>query len=114
MQDDPGQSPKATQLIAKQCTRDNPGFINRVVLCELVRIMESAYVNSQDTLMTVLEKLLQTSQLKIEDVPAAWIAFRMYQKGKTDFADCLLGATNRISGCEWTVTFNQLASKVKG
>lgn len=76
--------------------------------------MESAYGNSKDTTMTVLEKLLRTSQLKIGNVLALWIAFRMYQKGKTDFADCLLGGTNRISGCEWTVTFNQLASKVKG
>jgi predicted nucleic-acid-binding protein len=32
VQDDPAQSRKATQVIAKQCTRDDPGFINRIVL----------------------------------------------------------------------------------
>ena len=36
VQDDPGQSRKATQVIAKRCTRDDSGFINRIVLCELV------------------------------------------------------------------------------
>lgn len=114
VQDDPGQSRKATQVITKQCTRDDPGFINRVVLCELVWVLESAYGYSKDTIVPVLEKLLRTSQLKIEDVQAAWTAFRMYQKGKADFADCLLGATNRIGGCEWTVTFDQPASKLEG
>jgi predicted nucleic-acid-binding protein len=114
VQDDPSQSRKATQVITKQCTRDDPGFINRVVLCELVWVLESAYGYSKDTIVPVLEKLLRTSQLKIEDVQAAWTAFRMYQKGKADFADCLLGATNRIGGCEWTVTFDQPASRVEG
>ena len=114
VQDDPGQSRKATQLITKQCTRDDPGFINRVVLCELVWVLESAYGYSKDTIVAVLDKLLRTSQLKIEDVQAAWTAFRMYQKGKADFADCLLGTTNRIGGCERTVTFDQSASKLQG
>jgi predicted nucleic-acid-binding protein len=114
VQDDPRQSRKATQVITKQCRRDDPGFINRVVLCELVWVLESAYGYSKDTIVPVLEKLLRTSQLKIEDVQAAWTAFRMYQKGKADFADCLLGATNRIGGCEWTVTFDQPASKLEG
>ena len=114
VQDDAGQSRKATQVITKQCTRDDPGFINRIVLCELVWVLESAYGYSKDTIVTVLEKLLRTSQLKIEDVQAAWTAFRMYQKGKADFADCLLGTTNRLGGCNETVTFDQAASKLEG
>jgi len=36
VQNDLSQSRKVTQLISKQCTRDDLGFINRVVLCELV------------------------------------------------------------------------------
>jgi predicted nucleic-acid-binding protein len=112
--DDPGQSRKAIQVITKQCTRDDPGFINRIALCELVWVLESAYGYSKDTIVAVLEKLLRTSQLKIEDLQAAWTAFRMYQKGKADFADCLLGTTNRLSGCETTVTFDQAAGRQEG
>jgi predicted nucleic-acid-binding protein len=64
--------------------------------------------------MAVLEKLLRTSRLRIEDVQAAWTAFRLYQKGKADFADCLMGTTNRLEGCETTVTFDQAAGKLEG
>lgn len=113
VQDDPGQSRKATQVIATRCTRDDPGLINRIVLCELVWVLESAYGYSQETIVAVLEKLLRTSQLKIEDTQSAWTSFRMYQKGKADFADCLLGATNRLGGCNETVTFDRAASKLE-
>ena len=64
--------------------------------------------------VAVLEKLLRTSHLKIEDVQAARTAFRAYQKGKADFADCLLGATNRLGGCDETVTFDHAAGKLEG
>jgi len=47
-------------------------------------------------------------------VQAAWTAFRLYQKGKADFADCLMGTTNRLTGCETTVTFDQAASRLEG
>jgi predicted nucleic-acid-binding protein len=114
VQDDLSQSRAATQVITKQGTRDDPGFINRIVLCELVWVLESAYGYPKDTIVAVLDKLLRTSQLKIEDAQSAWTAFRMYQKGKTDFADCLLGATNRIAGCDSTVTFDHAASKLEG
>ena len=114
VQDDLRQSREATRVITKQCTRDDPGFINRIVLCELVWVLESAYGYPKDTIVDVLEKLLRTSQLKIEDAQSAWTAFRMYQKGKADYADCLLGVTNRLAGCGSTVTFDQAAMKLEG
>ena len=95
-------------------TRGDPGFLNRIVLCELVWVLESAYGYPKDTIVAVLEKLLRTSQLKIEDAQSAWTAFRMYQKGKADYADCLLGVTNRQAGCDSTVTFDQAAMKLEG
>jgi predicted nucleic-acid-binding protein len=44
---------------------------------------------------------------------SSWIAVRMYQKGKADFADCPLGTTNWFDGCNETVTFDQASSKLE-
>ena len=112
--DDLSQARKATQVITKQCTSEDPGFVNRMVLCELVWVLDSAYGYSKDTILAVLEKLLRTSQFKIEDIQSTWTAFRRYQKGKADFADCLLGATNQSGGCDVTVTFDRAASTLEG
>ena len=56
---------------------------------------------------------MRSSQLKIEDMQSSWIAVRMYQKGKADFADCPLGTTNWFDGCNETVTFDQASSKLE-
>jgi predicted nucleic-acid-binding protein len=56
-----------TNVLARYLVRDDPGFINRIVLCELVWVLESAYGYSKDTIVAVLEKLLRTSQLKISN-----------------------------------------------
>jgi predicted nucleic-acid-binding protein len=114
VQDDPGQARRATQLIKRECTRESPGFINRIVLCEIVWVLEAAYGYSKQEITLVLEKVLRTSQFQVEDVQAAWSAFRLYQKSKADFADCLLGTVNRQHGCQRTVTFDRQASQLEG
>jgi predicted nucleic-acid-binding protein len=114
VQDDPGQARKAARLIRRECTRESPGFINRIVLCEIVWVLEAAYGYSKQEIAGVLEKVLRTSQLQVEDVQAAWTAFRLYQKSRADFADCLLGAVNRQHGCERTVTFDRQAGELTG
>lgn len=112
VQDDAEQARRATSLITGACTRESPGFINRIVLCELVWVLEDAYGYSKDAIAGALEKVLQTSQFRVEDIQVAWVALRRYQRSRADFADCLLGAVNRRAGCDRTVTFDRQASKL--
>lgn len=114
VQDDRIQSQKAEQFIERECTRESPGFINRIVLCELVWVLESAYGYSQATIAGVLEKILRTRQFQIENLEAAWIALREYQKREAEFTDYLISAVNRQSGCDHTVTFDKKAGQKKG
>lgn len=114
VQDDPAQSRAAAHLIERECTKESPGFINRIVLCELVWVLESAYGYSKTAIAGVLEKVLRTSQFHVEEVSVAWTAFRRYQKGHADFADCLLGVVNRQHGCDRTVTLDRQAGKLEG
>jgi predicted nucleic-acid-binding protein len=42
-QDDPVQSPKASELIERQLTEENPGFLSVVVMTETVWVLDRAY-----------------------------------------------------------------------
>ena len=67
IQDEPRQSRVASACIENQCSREEPGFINRVVLCELVWVLESAYGFERARIAPVLESILQTAQFRVED-----------------------------------------------
>lgn len=113
VQDDPEQARKATRFIAHQCSADAPALINRIVICELVWVLESAYGYPRETVALVLEKILRTTQFRIEDSQEAWSSLHEYQTG-ADFADSFIAAVNRRLGCEHTVTFDRKASRRQG
>lgn len=114
VQDDPVQSRLASQFITAECSREKPGFINRIVLCETVWVLESAYGYAREQIAAALERVARTSQFRIEDLPAVWSALRLYRAGKADLADCLLGETNRAEGCAETVTLDKKAARLSG
>ncbi len=43
VRDDQRQAAAATRLIESRCTPDDPGLINRIVLCELVWVLSRGY-----------------------------------------------------------------------
>lgn len=49
------------------CTRETPGWINRVVLCELVWVLESSYCYDRSQVADVVENLLKADDLVVED-----------------------------------------------
>ena len=113
VQDDPDQGKKAARFIASECSADAPGLINRIVMCELVWVLESAYGYPREKVVLALEKILRTTQFSIEDHQEAWMSFREYQAGG-DFADSFIAAVNRRVGCVHTVTFDRKAGRRPG
>ena len=112
VEDDTAQTSKAAHLIETRCTGDAPGFVNRVVLCELVWVLESAYGYTRATIAATVESLLRTAELEIDASDAIWPALTAYRGGGVDFADALIGRLNRNAGCEGTATFDKGAAKL--
>ncbi|MBI3512955.1 MAG: type II toxin-antitoxin system VapC family toxin [Proteobacteria bacterium] len=112
VQDEPIQSKQAARLIEHSCTADAPGWINLVVLCELVWVLTSGYGYTRDAIADVLAKLLQVTELLIEADDAVVSALQLYRSSKVDFADALIGIRNRQVGCEITATFDRAASAI--
>lgn len=115
VQDDPSQAKTSARFVRSGCTPEEPCVVNRIVLCELVWVLERAYGYSRERIAEVLERMFKTVQFRIENLPTSWSALRLYRDSQADFADCLLGEINRRTlGCEVTVTFDKKAGQLDG
>lgn len=107
VKDDKKQAEKASVYIRKATESGKICFINCVVLCELVWVLESAYEYSKEEITNVLEKILMIKQFEIEKKDIVRQAVHDYKHGKGDIADYLIGRINHARGCESTATFDR-------
>lgn len=112
VQDDATQARKANELMESILTSDEPGFINLTTVCEIVWVLKRNYRLDKPAQMAVVDGLLTTKQLLVDDVAVAWKAPRAYEAGRADFSDAVIAYTNKAHGCEYTVTFNKQAAKL--
>ena len=114
VQDDHVQSRLATDFIENECSAETPAFINGVVLCELVWVLETAYEFKKSIIANVLEKILTTRQFNIYQSDIIWQAVRGYKNDGADFADHYIAGLNADNNCDYTATFDKGASKLQG
>ncbi|HZP65330.1 MAG TPA: type II toxin-antitoxin system VapC family toxin [Rudaea sp.] len=110
VQDDPGQANRAARLFEHRLSREIPGFVNHVVLCELVWVLESGYGYSRGQIAATLQRLFETDCLRVQSPDLAWQALDGYRRG-ADFSDVLIASINIAEGCEHTATFDRRAAR---
>jgi predicted nucleic-acid-binding protein len=113
VQDDLEQAKRASRFLSEECSIEDPGMVNRMVLCDLVWVLETAYRYSREEVSEALGAILASAQLEIEDAQEALAALHEYQGGG-DFADSMIASINRRLGCEHTVTFDRKAARRLG
>ena len=113
-QDDPKQSLIATDLMEQSLSPDCPGYVNQVVLCELLWVLEDCYGQKREQLLAVLEQLLKVAEIHIEDSDIVKLALADFRRGKADFSDHLIARGNQARGCETTLTFDKKAGQAPG
>ncbi|MGB5339697.1 MAG: type II toxin-antitoxin system VapC family toxin [Gammaproteobacteria bacterium] len=114
VQDDKKQSAAATRFIEKSLTTDAPGFINHISLCEIVWVLQRCYGVTKPQVREIIEGLLTTKQLNVENVEVTWKALRAFDANSANFCDALISQINIHSGCEYTVTFDKKAASLPG
>ena len=110
LRDDAVQSARANQLIRDQCTEEKPGFINAIVLAELVWVLARGLKTPKSRIIELLEMLLSARQLRLAEPEACERALDDYRSGG-DFADALIGHMNQQRGASPTFTFDQTAAR---
>lgn len=114
VRDDKRQAEKASAYIREATAGGEGCFINHIVLCELVWVLEAAYGFGKQEIAGVLEKIFVTKQFEIEQKDIAREAAGDYAQGKGDLADYLIGRVNREHGCEQTATFDRALKGAEG
>ena len=113
VQDDAGQGALAAGLLAR-CTEDNPGFVGREVLVELVWVLSRAYNFPTGKIAEVLDGLLSAEELVVESPDAVALAAERFRAEGADFADQMIAAAAQSAGCEVTFTFDRRAARHPG
>jgi predicted nucleic-acid-binding protein len=108
-QDDPGQAAIATRLI-EGFTAEAPGFISTVALVETVWVLARAYDTARADIAGVVEGLLRSRELVVQDAEIHYLALHAFQSEAIDYADAVIAEFARRAGCLETVTFDRRAA----
>jgi predicted nucleic-acid-binding protein len=113
-QDDASQSKKATALM-ESFSAERPGYVSLVALVEVVWVLARCYSVGRDQMKDIIESMLGTKELVVEGGDTVRKALRVFAASdKADFADCLIERSGHAAECEYTATFDVIASKVVG
>jgi predicted nucleic-acid-binding protein len=112
MQDDPGQSARATDIFENRLTEEQPGFVSVVVVAEMAWVLQRSYGLGSGEIAAAVERLLQTDTLIIENEKEVFTAMSALKKGTGELADALIGTLGSKAGCNYTLTFDRKAARL--
>lgn len=108
-QDDHAQAATATRLI-ESFTTEAPGFVSTVTLVETVWVLARAYRTPRAEIANVIEGLLRSQDLVIEQAETHYMALGAYKSEPIEFSDAVIAQAGRRAGCTETVTFDRRAA----
>jgi predicted nucleic-acid-binding protein len=113
-QDDPIQARKATEIIERQLSPEQSGFVSLVAMVETVWVLESVYDLAPAEIAGAVERMLQADSLAIQNEQEVFTAAQALKSGRGAFADALIGALGTWAGCQSTWTFDKKAGRLEG
>ncbi len=110
VQDDPAQSPQATEFIERRLTQQNPGFVSLVSILEIVWVLGCLYKRTRSEIAQHIEMILAADTLEVQNEQEVYQAVVALRSGTGTFEDALIGAIGIWRGCAATLTFDRNAA----
>ena len=110
-QDDPQRSPRATEIIERRLTEQEPGFVSLVTILEVVWVLKSLFKRSRPEIANDVELLLAADTLEVQNGQEVYLALVSLRNGVGTFEDALIGSLSTWRGCSATFTFDEDAAK---
>jgi predicted nucleic-acid-binding protein len=114
VEDDLEQLGRTARFLNDEVSESIPGFVNRVVLAEIVWVLRTAYGFDRHAIADAVRRLVALPILVVEDADLAVESARKLESEAFDFSDVLIALSNRRGGCSDTVTFDRSASRIPG
>ena len=111
VQDDPMQTRKAIACIGR-LTEGRPGFISLIVIAETAWILKTGYRLTNAVIAAAIERLLQASELVVQNERQVFYAVALAKQGRASVADALIGVLGSQAGCDHTLTFDRKAARL--
>ena len=110
-QDDPTHSPRATEIVERSLTVQEPGFVSLVSILEVVWVLKSLFKCSRQQIANDIEMLLAADTLEVQNEQEVYYAVVSLRNGIGTFEDALIGALGVWRGCSATLTFDEDAAR---
>ena len=111
-QDDEQQA-KLVEHFIQRCLDNNKNiFINNIVLCELVWVLNRGYHYSKEQIISILKQILSTKEFLFEKQDMLWQALEIFEHKSIDFSDAIIAVLNtNVYQCIKTFTLDKSAAK---
>ncbi len=110
-QDDPAQSPRATGIITRRLSQEEPGFVSLVTVLEVTWVLRSLYQRSRQEIASDLEMILAADTLEVQNEQQVYHAVVALRNGTGTFEAALIGSLGIWRGCSVTLTFDEKAAQ---
>jgi len=110
-QDDPVQSARASQLMERELSDDNPGYVGLVVLVETTWVLQRRYRATAEEVRETVADLLGARRVVVENRAVVMRALAISRGDNCAFADALIAASAANAGCTATVSFDRGAMR---
>ena len=107
VEDDAAQAARARRLIAACAASGEACFVTTATLCELEWVLDSVYGATRADVAGAVRTLLVTAPFEVEEPALVARAVELYEKGKGDLSDHLIGQVGRARGARTTYTFDR-------
>ena len=111
-QDDEHQASLAAKIIKAYSGKPAALFINNIVICELIWVLERGYKYTRQQIANAIKQVLSTKEFAFENLDDIWFALSEFERNGADFSDALIGETNKSKGCDTTYSFDKKATTI--
>ena len=102
------------RFISTRFSKDDPGYVSRVVIAETVWVLKDVYGYDRMQIAAAIRAVMNVCELQLESADEVDEAIAVFEQSSVGFTDCLLARTNAAAGCDHTVTFDRKAAKLTG